>query len=67
MIETDTQFLEVIQDIANVVSAVFDSLNEWELIHIPYFSLLDLFVGGGFVGITMNFINRVRAPKVTNG
>lgn len=62
----ENSFLETIQAFADLVAAYFNMLEGIQLIETPAFTLLDLMVGALFLTTFWGFINRLRAPKVTN-
>lgn len=64
---TAQSFLTDAGSIAEMVASVFQSWKDIIILDSPNISLNDILLGGAWVGITLNWINRLRAPKVTNG
>lgn len=64
---TASQLLTDAGSLGEMVASIFQSWKEIILVDSPNVSLNDLLIGGAWVGITLNWINRLRAPRVTNG
>lgn len=66
MVQTPNELLAAAQAVMGVVTAMFTMTQGIVLIQSPAFTLFDVMVGGAFCTITIDFINRIRAPRVTN-
>lgn len=65
-IATTSDLLTAVDSFLGLLTNVFSILQGVHLVETPVFTIFDLFIGGAFLGITADFIARVRAPRVTN-
>jgi len=66
MMNSNSDLLAWVQAFADIVESVFDVLQGIQFVEAPPLTLLDIFVGIGFVSVTIRFIQRLRAPVATN-
>lgn len=62
MTATQSEFLALVDLIVGIVGDVFEMMDSWQI--YSGFTVYHAFLGSTFVIISMNFKNRLTAPKV---